>query len=154
MTKRENWHNFQRAANAPFFLLDDSFRGTFTLQKLRQPHTCNLYTFLQVCLYRDGGWEGKRKRKGEKRKVSSFCLQLKEFSSNFSLETGTLLKNLYFHLLAQGKLSHSFLSHGSSLYVFQGKKECPTVCCFFYSRGEKTTKHIAAILPSVSFQEN
>lgn len=101
-----------------------------------------------------GGKKEEKEGEGDKRKVSCFCLQLKEFSSNFSLETGTLLKNLYFHLLAQGKLSHSFLSHASSLYVFQEKKECPTVYCFFYSRGKKTTKCIAAILPSVSFQEN
>lgn len=102
----------------------------------------------------DGGGEEEKEGEGDKRKVSCFCLQLKEFFSNFSLETGTLLKNLYFHLLAQGKLSHSFLSHGSSLYVFQEKKKNVQQFTASFIQGGKTTKYMAAILPSVSFQEN
>lgn len=75
---------------------------------------------------------------GDKGKVSCFCLQLKEFSINFSLETETLLKkNLYFHLLAQGKLSHSFLSHTSSFYVFQGKKRMSNSLVLLLFKGEK-----------------
>lgn len=69
-------------------------------------------------------------------KVSRFCLQPKEFSSTISLETGTPLTDLYFHFLVQGKLSHSFLSNASSLYVCQ-KKKMPDSFVLLFFKEEK-----------------
>lgn len=43
-----------------------------------------------------GGGKEEKEGEGDKRKVSCFCLQLKEFSIHFSLETGTLLKKSLF----------------------------------------------------------
>lgn len=141
----------------PFFLLM-IVSEVCSLWKISLNSTLRiLYIFVGVFIvYIGWGKEGEERRKrrdgGDRMKVSRFCLQPKEFSSNISLETGTPLTDLYFHFLVQGKLSHSFLSNASSLYVCQ-KKKCPTVSCFFYLR-RKNTKYIAAILPSVPFQEN
>lgn len=86
-------------------------------------------------VYIGRGKEGEERRKrrdgGDRMKVSWFCLQPKEFSSNISLETGTPLKDLYLHFLVQGKLSHSFLSNVSSLHVCQKKMPDSLVLLLF-----------------------
>lgn len=85
-----------------------------------------------------GGGKEEKEGKGDKGKVSCFCLQLKEFSINFSLETGTLLKKIFISICLLKESCHIASCHTQVLFMsFREKKRMSNSLVLLLFKGKK-----------------